>query len=175
MKINKFLSRGVFLPLLLAATQATTTANASPSSEETVVPEIIAVSKNATELFGKGFPNDVTRTVRNTDKIIFYYASIRIVNPQKQKYAVEIECIDENGDTVIASETMKEIFSINESKYLDGKSGYIETSLGLEPRVGAMVSGQKKSLKPGATYFIRLYVEKRLIGLTQFRYIVVTK
>lgn len=140
-----------------------------------ILPEIVAVSGDATVVYGKGFPGTVTRTITSANKTALYYASLRILNPTKKTYEIKIECIDEIGNPVIEGVVQRELFPVTESKYLESKSGYVEVTMGLNPKPGAMVPGQHKALKNGEGYFVRLYVENKLIGLSHFRYVILIK
>lgn len=50
--------------------------------------------------------------------------------------------------------------------------GLAAQHLGLDPKPGAMIKGQHIPLANNNYYYIKLYVEKKLIGITKFQYIV---
>lgn len=171
MKINKekLVSR-IVSGALMASLLILFGANAA-TNEDIVIPEILAISGEATVAYGNAFPGPVTRTIRDTSKTAIYYASVRVVNPTKKIYKVKIECVDELGKVVISGVVDRESYDVNESKYLGGKSSFIEAKLVLDPKLGAMVPGQTEPLKGEHGYYVRLYVDDTLVGLTRFRYI----
>lgn len=173
-KMHKRITCAIALSLLFFS--AGVSADESKASvavkDETVLPEILAVSGNPSVIYGKGFPGTVTRTIRSSDKSAFFYASVRIVNPKKSKYVVKLECVDDAGNVVIEGTLQKEIFPMYRRRYMEGEIGQIEVSLGLNPTAGAKVAQQRMILKDDTQYFIRLYVEGRLISLTNFRYLI---
>ena len=56
----------------------------------------------------------------------------------------------------------------------DSLRGVTQT-LGLNPKTGSMVKGQLIPLEAGNDYFIKLYFEQKLIGVTKFHYMVLKK
>lgn len=169
---SKFRAYSLLTCLLLYATFA------AASDDQTLpipVVETIALSTDPTMLYGKGFPGTVTRTVSSNDAIAFYFAAIRVINPGKKKFEVKLECVDSSGQLIIGNTSTKEVHALTESKYMEGKSGYLETSLGLNPAVDAVVPGQKMTLKNEEEYYIRLFIDDKLVGLTKFRYFIKNK
>lgn len=177
MKFLKF-SQWTACYLFIFFALQTNTAAANGDQEKTSpipVIETMALSTDPTMLYGKGFPGTVTRTISSNDKIAFYFAAIRVINPGKNKFELRLECVDSSGQLIIGNTTTREVHDLTESKYLDGKSGYMETSLGLNPAVDAIVPGQKMSLKNEEEYYVRLFIDDKLIGLTKFRYFIKSK
>jgi hypothetical protein len=115
---------------------------------------------------------DRVETIKSTDKIILYYANVGIINPKNKKYSVRIICINNTGDVIIKG-AYKTIFSDQDAISLKGES--IRTTLitvGLDPKPNAMVQGQLLRLQNNTDYYIKLFIEKKLIGVTKFTYIV---
>ena len=116
-------------------------------------------------------PGDNVEVFSNQDEIIYYEANIGVINPTKKKYRLEIICIDSKGKVIIQG-------VINRS--LDENKGQINEyvirgvtqTLGLDPKPGALVAGQLFPLESGHDYFIQLYFEKKLIGVTKFHYVI---
>jgi hypothetical protein len=143
--------------------------------QPTIALETVALSADPTIVYQQGFPGSVTRTISSTDKIAFYYAAIRVINPSSEKVAISIECVDSAGREVVSKKTLEEVPDITISKYLDSKSGYVEASLGLNPAPNALVSGQKIVLKNEGEYYVRLIANGKLLALTKFRYFIEQK
>ena len=113
---------------------------------------------------------DRVETIKSTDKIILYYANIGIINPTKKNYNVEIIYTNIKGNIVIKG-AYKTIFSDQDGMNLNGDS--IRNTLitvGLDPKPGAMVQGQLLALENNTDYYIKLFIEKKLIGITKFTY-----
>ncbi|WP_143133484.1 hypothetical protein [Pseudoduganella namucuonensis] len=144
----------------------------SSSESEVVVPDILAMSSEANIVYSKAFPGPVTRTIRSTDKTALFYASLKIIAPKKERYSIKIDCVGEDGNPLIAGTVNREIFSVNKAKYQNGEIAQIEVSMGLDPKSGAMVPGQIRPMRNDENYFIRLYVDDKIVGLTSFRYII---
>lgn len=112
-------------------------------------------------------------TFTNTDKIIFYYASVGVINPTKKSYDVEIICKDKNGSAVF-----KETFKKDLSEFSGRSIGkeIIKTGLitfTLDPKPGAMLKGQLIPLESHHDYFVTLYFEHQILGSTEFNYLIV--
>ncbi len=107
---------------------------------------------------------------RSSDKIIFYYAQVGIINPTKNKYDFDVVCIDEKGKIFIKQVMTKE-FPEMSAYYLGAniiKSDVI--TMKLDTKSNASIKGQLLPLELAKTYFIKLYFEKKLIGITSFIY-----
>lgn len=161
------------LYLLLSAAMPALGAEAGRApADGSVFPEILVVSANATVVYKNAFPGRATRTITSADKTALYYASLKIINPPKLHYKLRIECVDAEGMVLIDGSADKEIFAVSRQKYLNGEAGQLEITMVLDPRLGAMVRGQRMPLKHDMDYFVRLYVDGKLIGLTSFQYVV---
>ena len=142
---------------------------------DTIIPEALVVADKATVLYGNGFPENYTRVIMSDANIALYYASIKVLNPSKENYNVKIQCQDRKGATVIEGK-YKLPLSLTKSETLGEDSiNYIETTLGLYPQPGKRVPGQRMALKNEETYFVKLWVEGKLVGLTSFRYAIAGK
>lgn len=109
----------------------------------------------------------------NKDDLIFYYAVIGVINPTKKKYNVEMVCVDSKGNTILQGTVKRSLSGFTRHVGGDIIKGYTQT-LGMDPKIGAMVEGQIAPLRNG-DYFIKLYFEKKLIGITKFNYYVIKK
>jgi hypothetical protein len=113
--------------------------------------------------------NDSVERITSKDKIIYYIANIGVINPTKKYYHVKIICVDSNGKTVITGKVKRLLSGFSYQVGGEAVKGY-EQTLGLDPKPGAMVKGQLIPLESGHAYFIKLFVENKLIGLTRFKY-----
>jgi hypothetical protein len=138
---------------------------------DTVMVERIILSNSAKKITGDfANPGASVETVINKDKLIWYHADIGIVNPTKKKYEIEINCVDSKGKIVFKG-ILKRSFGIKDD--VDGEViSRVTQTLGLDPKSGAIVKGQLIPLENNNDYFIKLYVEKNLIGVTKFHYII---
>lgn len=128
-----------------------------------------AVEKNISHL---SLPIRSSWTFRNTDKVIFYYANIGVINSSKKNYDLEITCIDMKGNTVITKKINKNFteflaYHVDRETLRNG-----EVTLTLNPKSGAMVKGQLKPLENDKNYFIKVFFEKKLVGVTEFHYLI---
>lgn len=163
--MKKILKVGVVLLVLISSLKSV-----EASSEIVFVDRMMiskAVEKNKLNL---SLPKRSDWTFRSTDKIIFYYANIGIINPRKTSYDFKISCTDINGNPVIKGTLKKDLsefseYYINKDKIINGI-----ITLMLDPKPGVMVKGQLRPLENDKEYFIKVYFEKKLIGITQFRY-----
>lgn len=133
--------------------------------------ERVIVSNSAEKItYNSNDPGDSIETFTNKDKLIWYSTDIGIINPTKKKYEIEISCIDSKGKIVFKG-IVKRSFSIKDDANGEVIRRLVQ-ELGLDPKPGAMVEGQLIPLKNNSDYFIRLYVEKNLIGVTKFHYVI---
>jgi hypothetical protein len=134
-----------------------------------IVIERIILSNSAEQTPGNTFnPGDSVEIVTDQDKIIFYRSNIAILNPTQKQYSIELKCTD-SLNNLIYKGTMKMNLEISHTK--EGNIiGRAAQHLGLDPRQGAMIKGQINPLKINNDYYIKLIVEKKLLGLTKFHY-----
>jgi hypothetical protein len=112
---------------------------------------------------------DAVDTITNKDNIMFYAARIVVINPTKKEYNVRMTCIDSKNN-IVFNGSIKMLRSKIYS-YVDKDSiAFITQHLGLNPKQGAMVKGQRTPLVGNNDYYIKLYVENKLIGITKFYY-----
>lgn len=116
--------------------------------------------------------NDSIERITSKDKIIYYVANIGVINPAKKYYHVKIICVDSNGNTVITGKVKRLLSGFSYQVGGETIKGY-EQTLGLDPKPGAMIKGQLIPLESGHDYFIKLFVENKLVGLTKFNYEVI--
>ena len=114
-------------------------------------------------------PGDDVEMITNKDDIILYYADIGIANPTKKKYGVEIICTDKKGNIVIQGAFKRMFDGLEDHVGEDVVKGTLIT-VTLDPKPGAMAPGQLIPLKNHTDYYIKLFVEKKLIGITKFNY-----
>ncbi|CAM2766828.1 hypothetical protein [Legionella worsleiensis] len=107
----------------------------------------------------------------NKDSIIFYFAVIGVINPTKKMYDVKIVCVDSKGNPVLQGTVKRSLKEFTRHVGGDIIKGYTQT-LGMDPKPGAMVKDQIVPLKDG-DYYINLYFENQLIGITKFHYSVI--
>lgn len=107
------------------------------------------------------------------DKIIFYAANIGIINPSKKLYEVKYVCIDVNGRIIFQGEDKIELTEPS-TKYVYLDKNKISqpkmVTFSLKPQRGVLVRGQVQPLESNKDYYVQLFVEKKLIGLSQFSY-----
>jgi hypothetical protein len=115
-------------------------------------------------------PGPSVEMITNKNDIILYYAEIGIINPTKKKYAIKITCVDTTGNVIIKGSFQRELSSElkrNIGTDLMKSTLFIVT---LDPKVGAMAPGQLIPLKSHNEYYIKLFVENKLIGISHFNY-----
>ncbi|KTD81881.1 hypothetical protein [Legionella worsleiensis] len=107
----------------------------------------------------------------NNDSIIFYFAIIGVINPTKKMYDVKIVCVDSKGNPVLQGTVKRSLSDF--TRHVNGEiiKGYTQT-LSMDPKIGAMVKDQIVPLKDG-DYYINLYFENQLIGVTKFHYSII--
>ncbi|KTD35415.1 hypothetical protein Lmor_0862 [Legionella moravica] len=93
------------------------------------------------------------------------------INPTKKKYDVKIVCVDYKGTPILQGSVKRSLIGFTCHIGGDIVKGYTQT-LGLNPKLGAMVKDQVVPLKDG-DYCIKLYFENKLIGITKFNYYVI--
>lgn len=114
-------------------------------------------------------PGEDVEMITNKDDVILYYADIGILNPTKKNYSVEIICTDKKGNIVIKGAFKRMIDGEEDIVGADVIKDTLIT-VTLDPKQGAMVPGQLIPLKNQTDYYIELFVEKKLIGITKFNY-----
>jgi len=134
-----------------------------------VYPQYLVVADKIDTVFGVSTPTNFVNTVDSKEKIIFFYASVRIMNPTKKKYKTRIVCVDSQNNVIIEGTALQPL----QRASILGKdrTNSIDQTLGLNPKPDAMVPGQKRPLQDGGEYFVKLYVEGELVSITNFRYV----
>jgi len=134
-------------------------------------PYLLGVSmSNAAERITSSIyePLNNVNSFSDKDKTIFYSADIGIINPAKKKYRFKIVCIDRKGKVIFKG-------LLNRSDFIKDKIGVdkiirLTQQLELKTAPGAMAYGQTVPLESGQDYFVKLYVDKKLIAVTKFSY-----
>lgn len=124
-------------------------------------------------IFDEYLPGKDIETFTDKDKGIFYYIYLGVINPTKEKYQIEIICVDNKNNVIFKKSTERKLMEY---------SNYIGEDLlknqdqifKLNTKLGAMVEGQVTPLKDGNMYFIKLYIEKKLMGVSMFSYHVIS-
>lgn len=110
----------------------------------------------------------------NKDSIIYFMANISIIRPSKKYYNVIIDCTNSKGEIVYEGTVKRSLSGYSYKLGNDLVKGYKQT-LGLNPKLGAMIKDQKIPLVDGQNYYIKLFVENKLISITKFSYEVVSE
>ena len=108
--------------------------------------------------------------ITNKDDVIFYYADIGVINPTKKKYTVEIIFVDKNNRTFVKGKFERKLKSITIQHI--GKNVLKSTLLtfSFDPKVGALVQGQRIPFHHHDEYFIKLFIDNKLIAVSSFLY-----
>lgn len=156
------------LPGILLFASIYSSPNIGASSENIFVGEIILSNSLEIISYDAINPGDSVEKFTNRDNTIFYTADIGIINPIKKYYLIEIDCINSIGKRVF-KESTKEPLKFKTNIQNDVLARLVK-QVELNPKSGAMVEGQFALLESGNDYFIRLYVDNKLIGLSKFHY-----
>jgi hypothetical protein len=115
-------------------------------------------------------PGTNQEIITNNDDVIFYYANIGVINPTKKKYTVEIVCVDKNNKTFVKEKFERKLQS-QIVKYI-GENGLKFTliTVSFDPKVGALVQGQRIPFHHHDEYFIKLFIDNKLIAVSSFLY-----
>ncbi len=130
----------------------------------------LMMDKSISALSKKVVKTDTWR-FSSEDKSIYYYAKFGIINPTKNQYDVDYICINKKG-TPITQGTLKtklamsEVFSLG--KEIMRESEFVTTNL--FPKINKIAEGPSASLDNGNDYYMKLYVDKKLIAISHFQY-----
>lgn len=163
-KMKKTIKRSLFL--LVFISNLVTGANLS---DAIFVNRIIISNTAKRAILNSISPGDNVAMISNKDDIMLYYADVGVLNPTKKKYNIEIICSDKKGNVVIQGSFKSPIDSLKNNISGDITQSLFQ-SLTLDPKVGAMVPSQLIPLKNHTDYYIKLFVEKQLIGISDFTY-----
>lgn len=117
-------------------------------------------------------PGNSVETITNKDKMIFYSVDIGVINPTKKNYNVKIICVDSKDDVVYKG-FAKRSLDINDGLIGKDQVKRFVQIFTLNPRSGAKVGGKLKPLMHNQDYYIKLYFEDKLVGITQFHYLII--
>lgn len=115
-------------------------------------------------------PGDLVETISNKDDVIYYSADISVINPKKKKYNFKISCEDFSGNIIYEG---TDTVSLYKKTQKIGKDffAYTRLYLRLDTEPGSFVDGQLLTWENDKDYYIKLYFEEKMIGLTKFHYI----
>lgn len=116
-------------------------------------------------------PLESADVITDKDELIYYVANLGIINPTKNRYDADIICVDSNNN-IIFKETVKPSFAGYEYQLAGDTIKDITYKLKINLKSGEKGMNQLISFKKGENYFIKLYFDKNLIGITNFQYIV---
>lgn len=153
--------------LLLALTS--NVGNAGMLSDSVFVNRILVSNSAKRAILNSVSPGDNVARITNKDDMVLYYASVGVINPTKKKYNVEIICTDVNGEVVIQGEFKRLLSTLEEHVGRDTVKRLLLV-LTLDPKPGAMAPGQLMPLKDNMDYYVKLFIEKKLVGVTNFSY-----
>ena len=105
----------------------------------------------------------------NTDKAILYYVYFGIINPTKKKYQVDIICVDTKNNIIFNESTKRALENLPDYIGEDIIKHQVQL-FQLDPKLGVMVKGQLIPLQDDNDYLIKLYIEKKLVGISRFTY-----
>lgn len=144
--------------------------NSSAANENVYVDRIFVSHSSLKDIANNNIPNGTVYTFDSMDKTISFYASIGVTNPKKEKYEVELRCVDKQGALVIKKIWKKDISEFTSHRVGNDIIKEQIYAITLDPREGKMVQGQRIPLENLHQYDIKLYFERKLIGLTGFGY-----
>lgn len=115
------------------------------------------------------FPGRLVTTISNTDEIIYYSADVGILNPGKEKYSFKIVCMDSTKHVIY--EDNQDLILNGITRIGEDNFAHSRVYLRLDPEPGSFVDGRLLTWENNKDYFIKLYLEKKLIGITYFHYV----
>lgn len=104
------------------------------------------------------------------DKDIFYYVKLGIINPNKPLYKIKYVCSSIRGDLILQKELAIPINEFSQYQFKKNSIKLYELNFHLSPQPTYLAQGQLKSLKDNNSYVVRLYIDDKLIGSSQFKY-----
>jgi len=159
----KFIFFGLLISLFGPTAFAKTPADTIIAQTTLISNEAIGGAKNVLAEPGKK-----ALYITSKDKIMYFFSTLNVVNPTKESYIGRLECIDKNGNVIISSEIQRTIY--RKERIAEDEVAEFDLTLGLDPKPGTLVKGQATPLKDGENYYIRTYIEGKLINLAPFRY-----
>lgn len=115
-------------------------------------------------------PDVPNAAVSNQDNIFLYYANVGVMNPTKKKYDVELSCIDKKEHVLFRKVFQQTVHASDAPKLGVNTMKEAIITFTMNPKTGGMVPGQTNVLKDHQDYYMKLYFDKKLIGITEFRY-----
>jgi hypothetical protein len=156
------------LPLLLLVASI----GSAKNSDVIIVEGIVLSNSVEPSIDNNTFtPGHSVQKITNKDDIIFYRSNIAVINPTKKKYNIKLLCVDSKDNIIYKGSLKMSLEKINGhvEKNIIGRAAQ---HLGLDPKPGAMIKGQINPLVNNNVYYIKLYVENKLLGLTKFHYLI---
>ena len=104
-------------------------------------------------------------------KNIYYYAKLGVINPTKNQYNVEYICMNKKGKTITHGALKMNLHKteiFNFGKKIIRESEFITTNL--FPKINEIAKRQSASLENSSDYYMKLYVDKKLIAISHFQY-----
>lgn len=163
--MKKIFKRGLILFVLI-----TKVFSVQAKSDTIFIDRMLMGNSTGVHFFNPFIPEKSIDFFRAKDEIIYYVANISIINPTKKTYRIGIFCVDSRGKLVFKAIVKRALCDYEYKLGKDTIKGVSQT-LGLEPKPGAIIKGQFMPLESDKDYYIKLYVEKKLIGLSKFHYI----
>lgn len=84
-------------------------------------------------------PGDNIETFTNKDKVIYYEATIGVINPTKKFYGVEIICVD-SKDNIVLKGPVKRSLGMDDGNIGEDIVRRVVQTLGLDPKPSVLVS-----------------------------------
>ncbi len=160
----KVIKKGIFLLLFINIIVYAKTPNNS------VVIDRMLMSNTLKKItFEDYLPGKNKYTFTNKDKNIVYYVYFGIINSTKEKYEIELFCIDTKSNIIFKESIERTLVEFPDYMGEDIIKNQDQMLL-LDPKPGAMVKGQLMPLKDGNSYYIKLYIDKKLSGVSKFTY-----
>ena len=162
--MKKIIRRGLLFLVLLGIM-----GSAKPNSDIFIIERILLCNSLRENANNTITPGDSVEVITNKDEIIYYSANIGVINSTKEKYGFKIICVDSKNN-IIFGDTAK--VSLYKKKERIGKDSirHVLLYLRLDPEPGAIVEGRLLPWENDNDYYIKLYFENKLMGVTKFHY-----
>lgn len=146
-------------------------AGIAKTSNDTIVVERIILSNSVAKAADdKIHPGNPVEVITSKDELIYYSASIGVINPTKKRYRFKIICVD-SEDRIIFGGSDQEFLNERTYHFGDDIMRDLPLYLRLDPMPGAIVQGRLLAWENNNDYFIKLFFEKKLIAVTKFHYV----
>lgn len=140
-------------------------------AEEQILVEKITVSDQAMHVFGAMIPVNVAEEITGPKTSAYFYVSFSVLNPEHDKYKVDVECTSRSGKLIYHWVGESERSKIDENKqYKIGKLSQFVLGIEMSPDMSVKSEGQVAPFVDGEEYLVKTTVEGKLVGLTRFSY-----